>query len=248
MKNNRNSLKKTTVGVVCLVVAITTARSYIYNHKFADDEPDSNIRSTQELTKLDSHSADSPFRLLDFGDVASEPVKASEPGTQSTSIDKRESNSAVTDVLVHRAQSDSDTLLRYESIAELGATSDSIAELILVDLLYDPESGIREAAVESLGTRASQGAIQGLGFALTDENKLVRMTALEMLTEIGTPEAIGTIAVTLDDQDPGVRLSAVTELADTRGEPATALLLNFMADNDTMVRRLAAQYLNDWSY
>lgn len=134
---------------------------------------------------------------------------------------------------------------RFDAISELGSSDDANAELALIGLLDDPDATIRESAVESLAYRASDGAIEALGYALGDSESLVRLAALEYLAEIGTPDAMAMLASVLGESESDVRLAAVYELADIGDEAATGLLQQFLADSNRQVRTAAADQLGD---
>ena len=149
------------------------------------------------------------------------------------------------DEVVQRAGRRGSSFERFEAIITLGESRAAIAELVLVDLLFDQDPEIREAAVESLGSTGTLGASHGLGYALTDANQLVRRTAIELLAEIGTRDALAALAITLNDPDVELRLAAVYELADNESVAASALLQRFLSDTDPLVTEVAAKFLND---
>jgi HEAT repeat protein len=183
-----------------------------------------------------AHEIDLPLEDADVsGSVA--------PRSDFASSDRPHSVENRIDMLVHRAEAHSDIFERFEAIAGLGDSDDDIAEIALLNLLYDPDARIREAVVETLGVIGTRRAIQGLDFALSDRDRSVRMTAIEILAEIGSQDAIHALAQTVREPDPAVRLAAVTELGEIRSLAARSVLEQFLSDDDRALRELAAAYL-----
>jgi hypothetical protein len=152
---------------------------------------------------------------------------------------------ATPDDLILLTQPHNSPFDRFEAISTLGASRDAMTGMTLAGLLHDPDSAIRESAVESLASLGTQGAVQALGYALTDEDPLVRLSALEFLAEIGTRDALQALVVTLGDPDTDLRLAAVYELADAEGEAAPELLQQFLSDANPAVKNAAVELLND---
>jgi len=146
---------------------------------------------------------------------------------------------------IWRVQQHGSTFDKLEAISALGSSVDPMAELMLVNFLYDQDPVIRESAVESLAFLATRGAIEALGFALTDPSPLVRRAAMEFLADNGTPNALAALAAMLVDPDVELRLAAVYELADNDTEAGSTLLQGFLSDTDPAVRTLAAEFLTD---
>lgn len=172
-----------------------------------------------------------------YGGVTRRSPRNAEPG----------SGAAAADENVRLSQPHNREFDRFEAISALADSDEAMAELTLIELLYDKDPAIRESAVESLASLGAHGAIQGLGFALTDSDPLVRQSALEFLAEIGTPDALQALSATLNDPDVDLRLAAVYELAYVENATALSLLQQFLADTDLSVRQLAAEFLNDSS-
>lgn len=128
---------------------------------------------------------------------------------------------------------------RLDEIAALGSTPDPRSTDRLRALLDDPDVGIRETAVETLGLGGHADAIAGLGYALGDPEPAVRELTIEVLAELGTAEAAAVLALTLDDPDPGIRRLAAERLAALPGAAPRTVLQRFAADPEPSIRRLA---------
>lgn len=131
---------------------------------------------------------------------------------------------------------------RLEAIALLGDMRHGpLVALTLRSLLDDPDSSVRQQAVESLAAFGGIEAVGGLGYALSDIDDRIRVLAIEALAELGSDDATGTLALALNDPSPDVRAFAAEQLADAHSPLAAALLQRFVADDDPRVRRIATE-------
>lgn len=108
----------------------------------------------------------------------------------------------------------SDPAVRREAlylIADAGEVEDAA---LIGQSLYDPDSGVRTAAVEALTGIGGESSADWMLIALGDPDPLIRQTAVEALGEIGGDTARFLLQQALADVDPGVREAAQQMLAE----------------------------------
>ena len=100
-------------------------------------------------------------------------------------------------------------------------------DLVAAEALADPESPVRQAALEAL---AHRGSAAGAGLALLklrvgDEDPLVTLAAMSTLLSVAPEWGLGTLRPLLDGTDEQRREIAAMALGQSRNEGALAMLL-----------------------
>jgi len=244
MNESNTGFRRTAIGAICCVIALACLPLLTPEPDIANGKPQDSVRLAQERAASRVLGPGARTTENSVGDSIADGNFHSYFSDRGQRNDPLGSGIATLDEVL-LTQQPSSAFDRFESISALGDSSDALAELTLVNLLYDQDPAIRESAIESLASLGTHGAIQGLGFALTDAHPLIRRAAIEFLADIGTPVALEAVAATLSDPEVDLRLAAVYELADNESEAASVLLQEFLSDADPSVRKVAAEFLND---
>jgi HEAT repeat protein len=107
--------------------------------------------------------------------------------------------------------------LRTEAAKMLGRIRDRTAGVSIVQLLRDPDPGVREAAVEAMPHVTDGAALHALVKLL--ENEATRDAAADVLGRLKDPGALEPLTAVMKSQDPTARLMAaraLEQLADAR--------------------------------
>ena len=166
-----------------------------------------------------------------------------------------------------KALSDDDSDVRRHAAEALGKLGDKRAVDPLINALADDDSIVRRDAAEALGLLGDKRAVDPLIKALGDKEEWVRRTAAKALEQLGQPEWAQYVRGDDDDfrrlgssKDPRAVDPLIKALAepdyiyDIRQAVAKALghlgdkraidpLIKALADNDSMVRKVAAEAL-----
>jgi len=121
--------------------------------------------------------------------------------------------------------------VRVTAIQYFERLRDPRAAEVIVPLLGDRDSDVRQASARALGTLGSQAAIPALVLTLIDEETLVRRTAEDSLKQINPqwPLTEGAVSVlpqlenALQHRTPWVRQAATQVLAQIQAAFATTL-------------------------
>lgn len=131
---------------------------------------------------------------------------------------------------------DSDPLMRQWAARLL----DRYAATHHLALAHDPDPGVRKAAVESLGSSATELARQTAAALLDDPVPYVRAKAARALGEMDASEHAFHIAKLLGDGDWWVR-KAAKEALEAMGNDVWPVLMRCLNDPDRFVRNGAAE-------
>ena len=124
-----------------------------------------------------------------------------------------------------------------ESLVKIGKPA--IASL--VNLLSNPDPGVRLAAVKALGEIGDGRAVEFLTRELDDREDNIYLEAAVALIKTGRP-AVSRLVTLLGDQKILVRTLSQKALS-VIGEPAVAPLISVLGDENPVVRKLAAESL-----
>jgi len=138
---------------------------------------------------------------------------------------------------------DLDPQARMQAARLLGETREPHAVVPLVEALHDPDSGVRQQAVNSLGKLGTDG-VEGLIEAMHDPNPDVRQMAAKAISQLGDPTAIDKLVACLRDPQHEVRNQVAFALKKigTRAVPA---LITALSHTDTSIRWGAARVLGE---
>jgi HEAT repeat protein len=143
---------------------------------------------------------------------------------------------------------DENSTVRYDAIMALRNSSQPDSMDFIAIALKDPESKVRRAAIEALGTANHPHAVACLAEALRkDDEAAVRVAAAKALSGISYlhPDAVSSLIAALQDSDVAVRKHAVQALASVRAAEAAEPLVPLLKDSDPSMRRLIAATLGD---
>jgi HEAT repeat protein len=125
----------------------------------------------------------------------------------------------VVEQLVAGIRSETDSLIRAETIRTLGDYPDPSADAVLKAALNDPDADVRIAACETWGKRGDAQAAGLLAPMLSsDVNQDVRLAAARALGKIKDPQAISALGEALTDSDPAMQYRAVLSLKENTGQ------------------------------
>ena len=108
--------------------------------------------------------------------------------------------------------------VRREILLSLHRFRDPAAVQMAVDRASDPDRGLREAAVYSLGRRPVPEGRTALRRALADPSAWARGSAVRGLGVIGNPEDLPLVAQLLSDPDAQVRVNTLRAVAALAGK------------------------------
>lgn len=125
----------------------------------------------------------------------------------------------VVEKLVTGIRSETDSLIRAETIRTLGNYPDPVADPVLKAALNDPDADVRIAACEAWGKRGDAQAAGLLAPMLSsDVNQDVRLAAARALGKIKDPQALTALGDALTDSDPAMQYRAVLSLKENTGQ------------------------------
>ncbi len=133
---------------------------------------------------------------------------------------------------------------RREVAFLLGDLKDGRGVEILIELLKDPCSAVREAAADALKKIDGEEVIQKLISLLYSEETYIRNTAIEILEEIGE-KAVENIASLLQDKDHDIRKFACDMLGNIKSSRATTYLISALDDSHINVACAACEALGN---
>jgi len=120
--------------------------------------------------------------------------------------------------LVTGIRSETDALIRAETIRTLGDYPDPSADAVLKAALNDPDADVRIAACEAWGKRGDAQAAGLLAPILSsDVNQDVRLSAARALGKIKDQQAIAALGEVLTDSNPAMQYQAVLSLKEITG-------------------------------
>ncbi|HET8968323.1 MAG TPA: HEAT repeat domain-containing protein [Gaiellaceae bacterium] len=138
---------------------------------------------------------------------------------------------------------DSDPVVRFWG-ATLLRPYPELGTATLIELTWDPDSNVRAAAVETLGTRSGHGVGVALLARLDDGEWFVRVHAARAAGHVLGAEAAPTIARHLAEERWWVRTAAKDALRGM-GSEAVPSLLAVLTHEDPFARNGAAEVLQD---
>lgn len=142
---------------------------------------------------------------------------------------------------------DADPNVRVQELNKLRNVQDPAADRLLVRELSDPDIRVKMKAIDLLGERETNIAVEPLSqmLFLRSTAAIVKLHAVAALGRIGDAKGTLPIMQYLEEQtDPTARGTAVYALGEIANSQATPVLVK-VADNDKnpMVRRLAKEAL-----
>lgn len=121
--------------------------------------------------------------------------------------------------LVTSIRSETDALIRAETIRTLGNYPDSSADSVLKAALNDPDADVRIAACEAWGKRGNAQAAELLAQSLSSDTSLdVRLAATRALGKTKNQQAVKALGDALSDTDPAMQYRAVLSLKEATGK------------------------------
>ncbi len=157
----------------------------------------------------------------------------------------------VNHVIVEEKSSDGELLSIHVLILGLDKISslvisgklEGISEAELITLLSDPDSGIRQYAVEHLAERGDEQAFTQLQQSLGDENPEVRQTAIASLGQYGNLAIEPVRNLLIKEKNLEVRMAALQLIGQVGDEEAAAFLQDAIKDQEPRIRIAAAEAL-----
>jgi hypothetical protein len=129
-----------------------------------------------------------------------------------------------------------DPAIRRKAANEVGVQRLRAAMHPLMDLLFDGDSSVKEAAAFALGQIADPLAARSLIYVLNDKDPQVRSSAAFALGMIEDTESADELSKLLDDSEIEVRASAVFALGLMRDDAAVDELIDALDDSAFDVR------------
>ena len=139
-----------------------------------------------------------------------------------------------------RSLKSSSWIARRNAAWALGALDDRRAGAPLIEMLGDPEPGVREQAAWALGALNEPAAVPALVTTLKDQSPKVRSQSAWALGAIDDRRAVDALVQSLADGEGGVRAQASWALGAIGDSRALNALLPALKDPDAGVRRQAA--------
>jgi HEAT repeat protein len=144
------------------------------------------------------------------------------------------------------ALADKDVMVRRAAAEALGEIENHKAAAPLARAIDDGDPVVRRLAAQALGELDGFGrAPARLVSALGDRDAELRVIAAMSLGEIADPAALPELATAYRSEDPRLRFAvvkAVSQIEDRRGD---ATLVLARQDRDQIIRRTAAEALED---
>lgn len=122
---------------------------------------------------------------------------------------------------------------------------DAVASLSVA--LSDPDSRIRDDALEALSAIGTDEALGAIASRAVDTEPGSRADAAEALANSDNRYALNYLEILLKDEDPRVRMVAIESLADIREDRAVTLISRALRDPDPEVRERASEVLDEFS-
>lgn len=133
---------------------------------------------------------------------------------------------------------------RMASATNLGRMGDAQSVGALVQLLNDPQSGVREMALFGLGILGDATATEAILNALGDYDADVRYRALVALNDLGYPHIEDVLVRCMSDDAYGVREQALTQLK-VKGTPrAIIAILRALLEREVEMQRMAEEAMD----
>lgn len=133
---------------------------------------------------------------------------------------------------------------RMAAATNLGRLGDTRSVGLLVGMLSDAQSSVREMALFALGILGDTSAMEAVLSALRDYDSDVRYRALVALKDLGYPELEDTLIECMSDDAYGVREQALSQLR-TKGTPASAgVVLRALLERESDMHRMAEECLD----
>jgi HEAT repeat protein len=129
------------------------------------------------------------------------------------------------------------------ALVDAEGDADAIAAGLASAALEDDHADVRQFAVEALGKRGGDVALDTARFALEDDDPWVRAEAVVALDRRAREEHAAVIEEALADDHHAVRRNALISLFKLRGEGAAEELLAHCDDDSERVREWAAHLL-----
>lgn len=143
-----------------------------------------------------------------------------------------------TPALIHILKSEKD--LTIETAGALAKIGDPGAFEALLDLIGDPEAGVRQAAISAINSLGRPEMAEHAVTLLNDPNPYVRESAVKIAGYFGYAECVGSLLDRCQDTDENVRRAAVEHLPYIDDDDRIVPVLNDALQNGTPKARAAA--------
>ncbi len=199
--------------------------------KPAMEPPDSRVTDRRRGVALAGHQGDEAGARSGLTDGSA--------SVRATALGALDRLGALTDDELRVALGDTAPSVRRRG-SELAATR---REVLLADLLDDPDDSVVEMTAWSLGERGEASAVGALSaLASGHHDPLCREAAVAALGAIGDRAGLPAVLSALDDK-PAVRRRAAVALAAFEGPTVEAALRRCLDDRDWQVRQVAEDLL-----
>lgn len=131
------------------------------------------------------------------------------------------------------------------AVYALGEMGSDQAVDMLMSMLKDKDSRIRERAVSALGRIGNAQTVDMLRTMLTDDDSFVRRSTIYSLGEIGSDQAVIALLKRQENNDVFDRRLTASALGKTGSPQAVNALVTMLNDNDSIVRENSAISLGE---
>ena len=133
---------------------------------------------------------------------------------------------------------------RMASATNLGRLGDVASVPALINLLNDPQSGVREMALFGLGILGESRATEAVLGALNDYDADVRYRALVALSDLGYPNMEDVLVRAMGDEAYGVREQALGQLRAIASPRAIVVILRALLEPEPEMQRMSEETLD----
>ncbi len=133
---------------------------------------------------------------------------------------------------------------RMAAATNLGRLGDAQSVPALVQLLNDPQSGVREMSLFALGILGDASATDAILNALHDYDADVRYRALVALHDLGYPNAEEVLIRAMEDDAYGVREQALSQLRHVATPRAVVVVLRALMEREHEMLSMAEELLD----
>lgn len=133
---------------------------------------------------------------------------------------------------------------RMAAATNLGRLGDAGAVEPLIQLLNDPQAGVREMALFALGILGDDGAVDSILAALNDYDADVRYRAVVALSDLGYPHLEGVLINAMNDESYGVREQALSQLRIIGTPRAVPTILKALLEREPEMQQMAEEALD----
>ncbi len=133
---------------------------------------------------------------------------------------------------------------RMAAATNLGRLGDTGAVPTLVQLLNDPQAGVREMSLFALGILGDDAAVDAILAALNDYDADVRYRAVVALSDLGYPHLEGVLINAMNDESYGVREQALSQLRIIGTARSVATILKALLEREPEMQQMAEEALD----